>query len=298
MLDQFPFAQKVFQTIFSILPRTLNLLMILAITLFIYSVVGMELFCFLKHNNEIDGFNQNYESFTNALLALIKFSTMESPIEQIKDTSQTFQPNFVCFQITEYEQFQTYGQNGCGHPLLSFLFFGSFHFLFSMFLFPTLIALIVDAYSDIKKDENSIVNKSIISKLVEEWKEVDEEGKGYIPYSSFWQFYLGFLKIHKGKDRLNFGSKQKVLEKLNLTVYELEGEYCFRFHEAIENLVKMYLEAQLSESIVENEVHRNFEKIYTKDHCELGRTSIKSGEVGEFVLARQLLNRWHRQSQS
>ena len=157
----------------------------------------MELFCFLKHNNEIDAFNQNYESFVNALFALIKFSTMESPIEQIKDTSQIFQPNFVCFQITSYEEFQTYGQNGCGHPLLSFLFFGSFHFLFSMFLFPTLIALIVDAYSDIKKDEKSIVNKSVISRLVEEWEEVDEDGKGYIPYSSFWRFYLQFLKINR-----------------------------------------------------------------------------------------------------
>ena len=78
-------------------------MMILAITLFIYSIIGMEMFCFLKHNHEIDAFNQNYESFVNALLALIKFSTMESPIEQIKDTSQTFQPNFVCFSITNYE---------------------------------------------------------------------------------------------------------------------------------------------------------------------------------------------------
>ena len=51
-----------------------------------------------------------------------------------------------------------------------------------MFLFPTLIALIVDAYSEIKKDEKSIVNKNVILKLAEEWKEVDEEARGYIPY--------------------------------------------------------------------------------------------------------------------
>ena len=77
VLDQVPFAQKVFQTIFSIFPRILNLLMILAITLFIYSDLGMEMFCFLKNNNELDFFNQNYASFINSLFALLKFSTME-----------------------------------------------------------------------------------------------------------------------------------------------------------------------------------------------------------------------------
>ena len=77
VLDQVPFAQKVFQTIFSIFPRILNLLMILAITLFIYSALGMEMFCFLKNNNELDFFNQNYASFINSLFALLKFSTME-----------------------------------------------------------------------------------------------------------------------------------------------------------------------------------------------------------------------------
>ena len=131
------------------------------------------------------------------------------------------------------------------------MFFGSFHFLFSMFLFPTLIALIVDAYAEIKKDEKSIVNKSVILKLVEEWEEVDEEGKGYIPYESFWQFYLRFQKINREKGiRLDFASKQRVLERLNLTVYELEGHYCFRFHEVLENLMKMYLENKLQEKII------------------------------------------------
>ena len=82
-----------------------------------------------------------------------------------------------------------------------------------------------------------------------------------------------------------------------MTVYELEGEYCFRFHEVIENLVKMYLEDQLSETIVESEVHRNFEKIYIKDCIELTKTNIKSREVPELVLMKTFLNRWHKQSQ-
>ena len=183
--------------------------------------------------------------------------------------------------------------------MISSLFFSTFHFLFGMFLFPTLIALIVDAYSEIKKDEKSIVNRSVILKLAEEWKEVDQEGKGYIPYESFWKFYIRFLKIYKEKEKVfDFGDKERLLERLKLTVYESEGQYWFRFHEVIENLVKMYLEVKLSEAIVDNEVHRNFEKIYATDDDELAKTDIKSGEVPRLVLLKLMLKRWQEKSKA
>ena len=76
---------------------------------------------------------------------------MESPIEQIKDTSQLLQPNFICHEIHNYEDFVKYGQNGCGHPMLSQLFFLSFHIVYTYSLISLLIGVIVDAYSDEKK---------------------------------------------------------------------------------------------------------------------------------------------------
>ena len=162
-----------------------------------------------------------------------------------------------------------------------------------MFLFPTLIALIVDAYDEVKKDEKSIVNKGMILKLVEEWKEVDEEAKGYIPYESFWQFYLQFQKIKKEKSvRLDLESKQRILERLDLTVYESEGQYWFGFHEVIGNLIKMYLESKLQETIIENDAHKNFEQIYVNDKKELVRTDTKSGKVPELAVLRSMLRRW------
>ena len=35
----------------------------------------------------------------------MKFSTMESPIEQIVDAARTFQPNFICFEINNFEDY-------------------------------------------------------------------------------------------------------------------------------------------------------------------------------------------------
>lgn len=62
----------------------------------------MELFSFLRFSVELDQHNQNYTNFGSALFALIKFSTMESPIQQIIDAAQTTGPNFVCQEISSY----------------------------------------------------------------------------------------------------------------------------------------------------------------------------------------------------
>ena len=102
MLNEIPLTQKVTQTLSSILPRTRFVLLLIAVLLFVYSILGMELFCFLRYNEELDGFNQNYDDFLSALFTLIKFSTLESPINQIRDGIQTSQPNFVCFEISSY----------------------------------------------------------------------------------------------------------------------------------------------------------------------------------------------------
>ena len=107
----------------------------------------MELFSFLRPSTELDEYNQNYTDFSSALFALIKFSTMESPIAQISDAAQTLGPNFACEEIYSYEQYLIYGQIGCGSKYSSYIFFLSFHIFYSLLLMSTLMAVIVDSYS-------------------------------------------------------------------------------------------------------------------------------------------------------
>ena len=45
-----------------------------------------------------------------------------------------------------------------------------------------LIGIIVDAYSDEKKQENSCITRNLLNKIKKEWEEIDQEGKGYIHY--------------------------------------------------------------------------------------------------------------------
>ena len=102
MLDEIPFTKRIIQTLSIILPRTRFFLLLVGALFYIYAILGVELFCFLRNGNEIDGFNQSYSDFISALLSLVKFSILESPIDQIKDAMQTSKPNFICFEITTY----------------------------------------------------------------------------------------------------------------------------------------------------------------------------------------------------
>ena len=173
-MDEIPFTQKILQTLSLILPRTRFVLLLVGVWLFMYAIVGVELFCFLRHNQEIDGVNQSYEDFFSALSALLKFSILESPVDQLKDAMQTSQPNFVCFEIPSYEEFEKYGQNGCGQPILAIIFFTTFNFTLNMFLMPIFIGVIVDGYLDMKNLENSEITRKFVSRATEEWSKIDQ----------------------------------------------------------------------------------------------------------------------------
>ena len=62
--------------------------------------------------------------------------------------------------------------------------------------------------------------------------------------------------------------------------------------------MKMYLEFKLEERIVENDVHRNFEKIYLNEGDGPTKVNIKSGEIPQLVLLRSVLKRWQQKSKT
>ena len=130
-----------------------------------------------------------------------------------------------------------HGQNGCGQGLIAHVFFMSFHYIFSLFVVPVLVALIVDSYAGIRRLENSLITKKLLARITEEWSNIDKEAKGYIAYRELWRFCGSFLRIYQNRegpeadieDLLN--DKTKFLEKLKVTAYESEdGVLCFKFH--------------------------------------------------------------------
>ena len=110
---------------------------------------------------------------------------------------QTSQPNFICFPICSYCEYEQYGQNGCGQPVFARIFFLSFNFAFNMLLIPILVSIIVDGYVETKELEGSKVTRKFISRLTEEWSKIDPEAKGEISYYQFWNFCPVFMKLYE-----------------------------------------------------------------------------------------------------
>ena len=65
----------------------------------------------------------------------------------------------------------------------------------------TLIALIVNAYGDIKREEKSQITVDVLERVVNEWALYDPEGKGYILYEDFWKFSGSVFKIYSEKEK-------------------------------------------------------------------------------------------------
>ncbi len=115
---------------------------------------------------------------------------------QVIDSTASIQPNSVCFDIYNYEDFAKYGRMGCGSSV-GYIFFLSFLITYSFILLSTLLAVIVDAYSEVRREEESMVNKFQLEEVQKEWENYDPEATGYISYRDFWMFTAKLVKIYK-----------------------------------------------------------------------------------------------------
>jgi len=145
-MNDIDFVRKMINSLVSIFPQTSNIWLLIFVTLVSYGVIGVYFFGYLKISPELNEFDQNYTNLPSAIYALIKFSTLESPILQIIESTATMQPNSVCFDLYSYNDFVEHGRMGCGSPV-GYVFFLSFHVVYSLILLSTLLAIIVDAYS-------------------------------------------------------------------------------------------------------------------------------------------------------
>lgn len=57
VIQSFEFFQKMFNSLLTILPKTKDIFMLIIITLFIYTCVGMEIFGYLKQGQELNDFD-------------------------------------------------------------------------------------------------------------------------------------------------------------------------------------------------------------------------------------------------
>ena len=94
----------IFMTFLITLPELVNIGMLLCLCLFMYSLLGMNLYPYLKWGQGImDGIN--FTSFPLSLWTLFKSSGGENWNLILIDMVRVNQPSDVCFDISSYEEY-------------------------------------------------------------------------------------------------------------------------------------------------------------------------------------------------
>lgn len=100
----------IFNTLLLTLPSLANIGSLLMLGLFIFSIIAMNNFAFLKDGNEINE-KANFRSFSNSFFTLLRISTGENWDGILVDSVAYQRPDFVCYQIKDYYDFLKYGKS-------------------------------------------------------------------------------------------------------------------------------------------------------------------------------------------
>lgn len=160
----------------------------------------------------------------------------------LSDSSREIAPNFFCFEINNYLDFQKYGYMGCGNNW-AYLYFFLFHLTFSLILFNFFIAAIITAYQDEAKAQKNAVSRYQLDDIKNKWKVFDQDGLGFLNYKDFWKFssQIALVLGVPSENLLDINNKKDFLKILKIPIYEYLNEkiYCYKFHDVIIALCKM-----------------------------------------------------------
>ncbi|EGR31551.1 hypothetical protein IMG5_107710 [Ichthyophthirius multifiliis] len=179
----------IFNAIIVSLPGLANITALLFLTLLFFSVLGMGLFAFVKPNQGITE-KSNFNSFETSFFLLFKSASGEQWNQILIDLSQSMQPNSVCFSVTNYEDYQEKGINGCGN-FLGTLFFILFQLIYTITILNLFIAIILEGFQKATNDQNSLIKPIIIQDFKKVWSNYDKKGTGFVKV----QYLVDILSI-------------------------------------------------------------------------------------------------------
>lgn len=156
----------------------LNTLLILLVIFFIYGIVGMNMFPYLKRRSGITA-NSNFSTLPLAMFTLIGVSTGENWAAILEDSVKTNRANDVCLPINSFSEFEKYEKQfiGCG-GIWAYTYYISFILIFNYTLLNLFTGIIIETFNLRARLASSIVRSKDIQAFFALWEAIDEEGEG------------------------------------------------------------------------------------------------------------------------
>jgi hypothetical protein len=202
-----PTLRKLFQTLIVTLPSLANIGLLLALLFFIYAILGVQLYAKVRLQGSL-GPNANFQTFTGAVLLLVRSSTGENWNGLMYACALS---DSTCEADPKYDStvcgFNNSGApctpiNGCGDGVTPFVYFISFTLLVTFILLNVFIAVILEGFSNEKGNCDMVLNDDQCEAFEEHWAKYDQEGSGLIEITKLGDFVqgleppMGYGKLH------------------------------------------------------------------------------------------------------
>ena len=162
--------RMLFNTLIASLPGLINIGALLFLLCFVYAVLGMNLFGKVKFGEHLNA-DANFTDFGNSILVLLRMVTGEAWNAIMYDCMVTED----CDASVDCARGECCGSAGAPLYFITFIIFGSFVTL------NLLIAVVLDNFSNNRKEDGVTVTDDDIDAFAVAWSRVDPEATGFIP---------------------------------------------------------------------------------------------------------------------
>ncbi|KAL4475095.1 hypothetical protein ABPG74_001791 [Tetrahymena malaccensis] len=297
-------VKKTLNILFYILPEIAPVAGLLLYLIYMYALIGMQIFPFIKVQNTLNGYDQHFKTFNTAVFTLIRVASGEQWFYVVNDAVRQQQPNFVCQDISNYDEYIENGLNGCGTPW-GYIYFFSFHLFVSVIILNLFIAVLLELIIG----QNTAMSKFQLSKIKELWSQYDKQGYGFINYEDFWQFSFQIAMLY-GVDKadiINPVQKKNFLKFLQLPLYthknkEGKSYFGFRFHDVVIQMtqVSLFLRFGILPGGPQEDpkrIEQFYKELDEHNKFEAHKSDLKSGDIAVIVIIQKRIKNWMKRGQ-
>ena len=221
----------VFNTFIFTLPALANVGGLLLLLLYLYSIVGMNLFGNVMRNNALSS-NLNFETFGTSFISLFVVATGDSWETIMYSCLQKYSIFYKCISNPSYSDYEKAGNTtvGCGANQAATLLFFYSYFLFVNLIFLNLfIAIILQGFEDTQNKDNRLFNQQSLDHFRDVWAKYDPDATTFLKISRIKDMLfdlgspLGWDVSYKDNESL----QDKFIASLDLPIYNNFSDYMF-----------------------------------------------------------------------
>ena len=261
LLRRIKSLRKVLNLFFNSIPGVLSVLILYFITIYIYAIVGMNLFYDLKYQ-EIISEKWNFQNFINSMLILIRISSGGNWNTLMHESTNDRNGFFDCKYNMEMTNEELYKNHiGCG-TIWGFPYYISFIILsMIMFLdfFSAVISCTMDDTYTMSLEE---MKTGDINKFKNKWADIDKRCTGFMKLDQLQKFTYR-IGHPLGINSIKINDFIRLCSLLKIYTYSYQGEQYVFFYDVLIELSKYYLIHQTVEDEYNNNnnIYQNIEEI-------------------------------------